>query len=72
MRDLSQKVKASSERCLSMNKISKPLKGDIQSFPTIYSKNQHLEEKPDGLAEDEDEDQRQENKAALRVRRSFS
>ena len=32
----------------------------------------HLEEEPDGLAEDEDEDKRQQNKAALGVRRGFS
>jgi len=31
-----------------------------------------LEEEPDGLAEDEDEDKRQQNKAALGVRRGFS
>ena len=75
---LSQKVKASSERCLSMNKISKPLKGDIyhQYDEQIYNVQkyfwEHLEEEPDGLAEDEDEDKRQQNKAALGVRRGFS
>ena len=39
---------------------------------TISFKNVHLEEEPDGLAEDEDEDKCQENKAALGVRRGFS
>ena len=63
-----------------MNKISKPLiekvtfnissiTNNIGNF--LFENIFHLEEEPDGLAEDEDEDKRQQDKAALRVGRRF-